>query len=46
MPILFSRTAILDEQGGITDIICIAKDMTGYQRIGDCRQPAVAVATR
>ena len=35
VPILFSRTAIMDEQGGITDIICIAKDMTGYQRIGD-----------
>ena len=33
VPILFSRTAIKDEQDEITDIICIAKDMTGYQRI-------------
>ena len=34
VPILFSRTAILNEAGEITDIICIAKDMTGYERIG------------
>jgi PAS domain S-box-containing protein len=33
VPILFSRTALMDEQGEITDIICIAKDMTGYQRV-------------
>ena len=33
VPILFSRTAITDAQGNITDIICIAKDMTGYRRI-------------
>ena len=33
VPILFSRTAITDEAGVITDIICIAKDMTGYKRI-------------
>jgi len=33
VPILFSRTAIKDEAGKITDIICIAKDMTGYTRI-------------
>jgi len=32
VPILFSRTAIQDESGRITDIICIAKDMTGYTR--------------
>lgn len=32
VPILFSRTAIKDESGNITDIICIAKDMTGYTR--------------
>ena len=32
VPILFSRTAIKDEAGEITDIICIAKDMTGYTR--------------
>jgi len=33
VPILFSRTAIKDEHGEITDIICIAKDMTGYTRV-------------
>jgi PAS domain S-box-containing protein len=32
VPILFSRTAIKDDHGEITDIICIAKDMTGYTR--------------
>lgn len=32
VPILFSRTAVKDGQGQITDIICIAKDMTGYIR--------------
>ena len=34
VPILFSRTALKDEAGEITDIICIAKDMTGYARVG------------
>ncbi len=33
VPILFSRTAMVDDAGDITDIICIAKDMTGYVRI-------------
>ena len=33
VPILFSRTAIKDETNEITDIICIAKDMTGYTRV-------------
>jgi len=33
VPILFSRTAITDESDEITDIICIAKDMTGYRRV-------------
>jgi PAS domain S-box-containing protein len=32
VPILFSRTAIKQASGEITDIICIAKDMTGYTR--------------
>jgi PAS domain S-box-containing protein len=32
VPILFSRTAIRDPAGRISDIICIAKDMTGYVR--------------
>jgi PAS domain S-box-containing protein len=31
VPILFSRTAMTDPQGVITDILCIAKDMTGYR---------------
>ncbi|MEA3276753.1 MAG: response regulator [Pseudomonadota bacterium] len=35
VPILFSRTAVKDQGGAITDIICIAKDMTGYSRIED-----------
>jgi PAS domain S-box-containing protein len=32
VPILFSRTALTNEQGEISDIICIAKNMTGYVR--------------
>ncbi len=35
VPILFSRTAMCDGQGAITDILCIAKDMTGYHHIDD-----------
>jgi len=35
VPILFSRTALKDADGKITDIICIAKDMSGYIRIDD-----------
>lgn len=31
VPILFSRTAMTDPQGAITDILCIARDMTGYR---------------
>jgi PAS domain S-box-containing protein len=33
VPILFSRTAIADESGKLLNIICIAKNMTGYQKI-------------
>lgn len=33
VPILFSRTALQNEAGEITDIICIAKDMSGYTRV-------------
>ena len=33
VPILFSRTAIKNDYDEITDIICIAKDMTGYARV-------------
>lgn len=32
VPILFSRTAVKDNEGNIRHIICIAKDMTGYTR--------------
>lgn len=35
VPILFSRTAIKDKTGEITDIICIAKNMSGYRRATD-----------
>ncbi len=35
VPILFSRTAVKDTEGAITDIICIAKDMSGYVRVDD-----------
>jgi PAS domain S-box-containing protein len=35
VPILFSRTAMTDADGTITDILCIAKDMSGYRPIGD-----------
>jgi PAS domain S-box-containing protein len=31
VPVLFSRTAMSDECGTITDILCIAKNMTGYR---------------
>ena len=35
VPILFSRTAMVDKAGAVTDIICIAKNMTGYVKIDD-----------
>lgn len=35
VPILFSRTAMVDKAGVVTDIICIAKNMTGYVKIDD-----------
>jgi len=33
VPILFSRTAVTDPAGEISDIICIAKNMSGYQKL-------------
>ena len=33
VPILFSRTAMADDQGEVTDIICVAKDMSGFTRV-------------
>lgn len=44
VPILFSRTAITGGDGTITDIICIAKDMSGYVRAGET--PDHAAETR
>jgi PAS domain S-box-containing protein len=38
VPILFSRTAITDADGAITDIICIAKDMSGFVRQAEQEQ--------
>jgi len=38
VPVLFSRTALKDEAGKISDIICIAKDMTGYTRVEKGRE--------
>ncbi|WP_371258182.1 response regulator [Thiohalocapsa sp. ML1] len=35
VPILFSRTAVKDQAGKISEIICIAKDMSGYVRVDD-----------
>lgn len=35
IPILFSRTVMKNDQDEPTDIICIAKDMTGYIRASD-----------
>ena len=39
VPILFSRTAVKDTEGRISDIICIAKDMTGYVRVEQNASP-------
>ncbi len=41
VPILFSRTAVKDSLGKISDIICIAKDMTGYVRVEQDAEPAM-----
>ena len=35
LPILFSRTAVLNAEGEINDIICIAKNMRGYRKVGE-----------
>jgi PAS domain S-box-containing protein len=42
VPILFSRTATTNPDGSVREIICIAKNMTGYQRVpaGDGAAPA------
>ncbi len=32
VPILFSRSALLDEEAHISDILCIAKNMSGYTK--------------
>jgi PAS domain S-box-containing protein len=41
VPILFARTAVVGDDGCITDIICIAKDMSGYVKVDD-NPPEVA----
>ena len=41
VPILFSRTAIKDQDGEITDIICIAKDMTGFVRCSEAENDSM-----
>ena len=35
IPILFSRTALLNAEGEIADIICIAKNMRGYRKVSE-----------
>jgi PAS domain S-box-containing protein len=35
LPILFSRSALLGEDGSISDILCIAKNMSGYVKRGE-----------
>ena len=35
LPILFSRTALLNAEGEIGDIICIAKNMRGYRKLAE-----------
>ncbi len=35
VPILFSRTAIVNQNGEIDEIICIAKNMSGYCRVDE-----------
>lgn len=46
VPILFSRTAVKDSGGDISDIICIAKDMTGYVRVEKEADPTTHRAAR
>jgi PAS domain S-box-containing protein len=38
VPILFSRRAITDPSGAVSDIICVAKDMTGYVRVPEAEE--------
>jgi PAS domain S-box-containing protein len=40
VPILFSRTAVKGPDGRISDIICIAKDMSGYVRVDESATPS------
>jgi PAS domain S-box-containing protein len=42
VPILLSRTAVKDEQGEISNILCIAKDMTGYVKTAGHTAEAIA----
>jgi len=38
LPILFSRTAINNAAGELEEILCIAKNMRGYRKIGEVEQ--------
>jgi len=42
IPILFSRTALLNAEGEIGDIICIAKNMRGYRKVSENADPSSA----
>lgn len=42
IPILFSRTAMLRENGEIKDIICIAKNMRGYCKVSESADASTA----
>jgi PAS domain S-box-containing protein len=43
VPILFSRTAVTGPAGQVEDIICIAKNMSGYRKVDeDVARPASA----
>ncbi len=44
VPILFSRTAVVGEDHCITDIICIAKDMSGYVKVDESPPEDAATA--
>ena len=46
VPILFSRTAVTGPDGTITDILCIAKDMTGYVRADEAPHAAAGPKRR
>lgn len=46
LPILFSRTALTDSDGKLTDIICIARDISGYVRTEELERSSEANSER